>query len=433
MSRPAPTCLRGWRVIAALSLAVVVPAVGCDVDVPASDGEASDAPSTATAAASAVEPATWTLSDEPLLEIGVVDGEKPYQLHQVRSSTRLPDGRIVVANAGSGELRFYGAAGVFLGAQGARGDGPGDWRTLDRVRPLNGDTLLVIDGRLRRNGLVDGVTREYLGALPWRDDLLFPADEFLQQNLVVHAPLPPERRGVVTRALALSGEYGREGGGRALATSTAYLWVAGDPHPGAEGTTWRVYDLEGRRLAAVTTPPRFVVHDVGPAWVLGVWTDDLDVQHVRLYGLDGPDPGASRSKLARAAAASDARPPDLATVGPSTYPEVAGTLDILKRMQEIYYSTHYRYSFSLDSLIASMPEGSVEVPDGLRVAILEAHGSGWMGSVLEEATGGGCTVRYGDAGVLGLTASRGRMFCLAPPGVDPAAFEAERLAEAEGR
>jgi hypothetical protein len=50
--------------------------------------------------------------------------------------------------------------------------------------------------------------------------------------------------------------------------------------------TWDVVDLDGRYLGPLELPGRFVPHDAGPGWVLGVETDELGVEEVRLYSLE---------------------------------------------------------------------------------------------------------------------------------------------------
>ena len=53
-------------------------------------------------------------------------------------------------------------------------------------------------------------------------------------------------------------------------------------------TRWSVFDPEGRLLGVVETPARFIVNDIGADYVLGIWVDELDVQHVRMYRLSKP-------------------------------------------------------------------------------------------------------------------------------------------------
>jgi len=60
----------------------------------------------------------------PFLSIGVAEGEEAYQLHRVFDAARLADGRVVISNSGSQELRLYDSAGVYLRSLGRRGAGP---------------------------------------------------------------------------------------------------------------------------------------------------------------------------------------------------------------------------------------------------------------------------------------------------------------------
>jgi len=84
---------------------------------------------------------TWT-PGEPVLRVGVVEGDPAYQLHQVRDATLLPDGRLVIVNAGSHEVRIYAPDGSHLVSFGGEGEGPDD---LIRPRAVlaEGDSLYV--------------------------------------------------------------------------------------------------------------------------------------------------------------------------------------------------------------------------------------------------------------------------------------------------
>ncbi|UCC49806.1 MAG: hypothetical protein JSV41_06515 [Gemmatimonadota bacterium] len=97
----------------------------------------------------------WRLSDQPLLDIGVLEGAADYQLFQVAGAVRLTDGRIVIANAGTGELRFYDPAGRYLSSAGRRGRGPGEFEFLRWLGTLRGDSLVAYDWRNRRVSIFD--------------------------------------------------------------------------------------------------------------------------------------------------------------------------------------------------------------------------------------------------------------------------------------
>jgi hypothetical protein len=95
---------------------------------------------------------SWTaqqqlrLAATPSLIIGDRD-EAPYLLSRVRNPFYLSDGRIVLANAESNELRVYDAKGTYLRAIGRSGDGPGEFRGIEKITRLAGDTIAVFHGR----------------------------------------------------------------------------------------------------------------------------------------------------------------------------------------------------------------------------------------------------------------------------------------------
>jgi hypothetical protein len=96
------------------------------------------------------EKGPWTVDPRPLLVIGAAEGEAAYQLSQVRAAVRLADGRVVVADGGSKELRFFDTAGRFLRAAGGEGGGPGEFGSLDGVALYRGDSLATWDARHKR-------------------------------------------------------------------------------------------------------------------------------------------------------------------------------------------------------------------------------------------------------------------------------------------
>ncbi len=87
----------------------------------------------------------WQVGPGPALVLGEVEGELPYMFSRAEFAGRLSDGRIVVADFGSGELRFFGADGRFLRSVGRKGEGPREFREFNRVVLLPGDTLVVYD------------------------------------------------------------------------------------------------------------------------------------------------------------------------------------------------------------------------------------------------------------------------------------------------
>jgi len=69
--------------------------------------------------------------------------------------------------------------------------------------------------------------------------------------------------------------------GRLLVDADGNLWVAAY----RDESEWSVFDARGRLLGTVEVPPGGRVLDVGHTYLLGVWTDESDVEQVRLYEL----------------------------------------------------------------------------------------------------------------------------------------------------
>ncbi|WP_419943057.1 hypothetical protein [Candidatus Palauibacter sp.] len=100
----------------------------------------------------------WRIAEAPTLSIGAFEGDPAYELYQVMDAARLPDGRIVVANAGSGELRVFDASGTHLASWGGRGEGPGefgDFAAPWSVGPWPGDSIAASDPFARRASIFD--------------------------------------------------------------------------------------------------------------------------------------------------------------------------------------------------------------------------------------------------------------------------------------
>lgn len=92
--------------------------------------------------------AALTVPAAPVLDIGSLDGD--HQLYRVVGAQRLSDGRIAIANAGSGELFLYDTSGRREATVGGEGEGPGEFAGMLGLERLPGDTLRVWDSRQRR-------------------------------------------------------------------------------------------------------------------------------------------------------------------------------------------------------------------------------------------------------------------------------------------
>ncbi len=349
----------------------------------------------------------WRLSGEPVVDIGGGETEED-QLFRVVGALRLRDDRIVVANGGTNEIRFYGPGGAFLSATGGDGEGPGEFRRLSAVRRLRGDSLFAKDTRLFRSSVFDGQGRfirtvqpqgsrgpstieivfddgmmmgssvvrfnvtdvelglfrmaftfyrfdgagdliDTLGVYPGFELYMVPRQggipstsphpisrstyfQFLRDSYYVAdndtyevqkyapdgklqqivrlltAPVQVEPQHMqVLRERALAGvtdddqrrrteQFYRDipvpetfpaYGGIAVSVE-GYLWVRAYDVPGNQANNWSVFDAEGTLRGTVELPPHLEPLDIGPDYVLGLWRDADDVEHVRLYELVKP-------------------------------------------------------------------------------------------------------------------------------------------------
>jgi len=103
----------------------------------------------------------WTVSSEPSVAIGVLEGAEEYQLFAVAAAARQSDGDIVVAEGGAGwskgtaQVRLYDREGGFVRTLGGSGSGPGEFLSPDRVVVTEGDTVSVWDNTTLRTTRFD--------------------------------------------------------------------------------------------------------------------------------------------------------------------------------------------------------------------------------------------------------------------------------------
>jgi len=346
--------------------------------------------------APALSTPAWTISAEPEVAIGVLDGEPNYQLYQVGTVMRLADGRIVVANGGTHQVRFYGPDGRFIRSIGNKGAGPGEFEALNRVGRYGSDSLMVYDWRHRRISVFDtagtfarsfmvqlsageypasvsplpdgrllvstgssftpqsqsglhrdsityyvlsstGTVLDTLGRFPgwesWvqtgdrsvsvtsrafgRGGYVVPVEDFFyaadndrweirlhrldDQSVVriirlAHTPVAVtpddieryrQERAIQERMLAdMPYPETYPVFASFMVDHLNHLWVAHYRRPGEVERRWYVFDSDGRLLFEIETPAGLVVTEIGRDYLVGTHRDDLDVEHVLLYGLD---------------------------------------------------------------------------------------------------------------------------------------------------
>jgi hypothetical protein len=91
-----------------------------------------------------------TLDSTPVIDLGGASGGLREEFSGFVFPVRLSNGRLVVANSGSHELRAFDAGGNFDKPIGRTGDGPGEFRSLAWLNAGTGDTLRTYDWNLLR-------------------------------------------------------------------------------------------------------------------------------------------------------------------------------------------------------------------------------------------------------------------------------------------
>jgi hypothetical protein len=228
--------------------------------------------------AALLEEGAWSLSDDPILQIGGVDSEPEYEFWEVTQVLLNSAGRILVANRGTHQVRFYDADGTFLSAFGTEGEGPGEFRGFSGVYLTAGDSILVYDGGLGRVSLFD------------------PAGSFAGQTTLPSREIgfPVGVRGALPgRRLILSGGGARSfaSGGDTQIVQDSLWYMVGEWGLPRVDTIGRLanddrYIISTNLFVGIAEPPfarraSTAVHGEGIFYGIG------DEYEVRVYGPDG--------------------------------------------------------------------------------------------------------------------------------------------------
>lgn len=122
-------------------------------------------------------PIGWSVGQVPELQLGSAAGSETEQFHLIGmlysgGIAGLPDGRIVVVNAGSGELLFFGRDGRFLNRVSIKGKGPGEFRVPTLVPYTSNDSLLIRDAGHRRYTLFSSDGQMHRSFMPDRPGVM---------------------------------------------------------------------------------------------------------------------------------------------------------------------------------------------------------------------------------------------------------------------
>jgi hypothetical protein len=97
----------------------------------------------------------WSVAQNPTIDLTSAGTGPAHEFFIVSDVLRLRDGRLVVSDVGSSQVRFYAPDGQFIGATGRSGDGPGEFRNVRTLSRMRGDSIAAYDVRLNRLTVMD--------------------------------------------------------------------------------------------------------------------------------------------------------------------------------------------------------------------------------------------------------------------------------------
>ncbi len=107
----------------------------------------------------------WRVAAEPDWDIGGSTSEPNYQFWRIVAVTRIAGGRVIVADGGELVIRAYDTDGVFRGAAGGDGEGPGEFKDISSMVVRGQDSVVVYDQRIGRLSIFDAQL-SYTRSLP---------------------------------------------------------------------------------------------------------------------------------------------------------------------------------------------------------------------------------------------------------------------------
>lgn len=87
----------------------------------------------------------WSVADNPSVSIGDTDDRTETNFSFIRDLAVLSDGRMLVLDGASQELRVFSAVGSVLAVRGGRGDGPREFRNMHHIAVTRSDSITVLD------------------------------------------------------------------------------------------------------------------------------------------------------------------------------------------------------------------------------------------------------------------------------------------------
>ena len=164
------------------------------------------------------------LDPEPFIEVNELTQGPDSELYRVLDAQLLADGRLVLLNAGTQEIRIYDPSGALVARAGRRGQGPGEFTVPVSLRAYVDGSIHVFDRGTARVTVFDpDLEVQETHRLSGVGSNRFPVGNSMR----------PMRDGGVPRALSLRSVYDLASSGPGLRTDSLRLVI---DHP-VEGVT----------------------------------------------------------------------------------------------------------------------------------------------------------------------------------------------------
>jgi hypothetical protein len=152
-------------------------------------------------------PLSLSLVNAPFVSLGSRSGTPDTLFAGVVGAVRLGGSRTAVGDAGSYVVRMFGSNGELTKTVGRNGAGPGEFRFLYWVGLCGADTLLAVDGALKRATVLrasDGSVIRTVTLPAWLSfDSIIACPAANQLLILVDKPRPLGTPGLVTRTPAM--------------------------------------------------------------------------------------------------------------------------------------------------------------------------------------------------------------------------------------
>jgi len=101
------------------------------------------------------EESGWRIPEDPVLQIGMREGDSGYVFEWVTDAVRMSGGKMAVVDRRAREIRVFDGDGILLETFGGSGSGPREFQAAPVLASREPDTLVVWDGGAARLSLYD--------------------------------------------------------------------------------------------------------------------------------------------------------------------------------------------------------------------------------------------------------------------------------------